>query len=142
MINFVCCWVVGWGEKTMLWLQLAGIVAVVAGIVLIIMGLFEDVSYTGDYGIYGGRSDRSIEDYVLGSEMGVEEGEGVRERDRDREILDRRIRREADFGGVVMIGPIPIVFGNNSRVATIAIVLTIVLMLMTFLLFMLPYRMI
>ncbi|MDG6985607.1 MAG: DUF131 domain-containing protein [Nitrososphaerota archaeon] len=35
-------------------------------------------------------------------------------------------------GGVVMIGPIPIIFGSDTRWASVAIVLAIVLMLLVF----------
>jgi len=43
-------------------------------------------------------------------------------------------RSEKKFGGVVLIGPIPIVFGE-TRLAVIALVLTIILMLLLLLLF-------
>ncbi len=35
---------------------------------------------------------------------------------------------EAKFGGVVMIGPVPIIFGSNTKWASIAIALAIVLL--------------
>ena len=41
---------------------------------------------------------------------------------------------EVKGGGVVMVGPIPIVFGSDAKWATIAIVLAIVLILLTVLL--------
>lgn len=34
-------------------------------------------------------------------------------------------------GGIVLIGPIPIIFGSNARWATVAIALAIVLILLT-----------
>ena len=40
-------------------------------------------------------------------------------------------KKEKKFGGVVLIGPIPIVFGD-ARMAVIALILTIMLMLLSF----------
>ncbi|NHW23500.1 MAG: DUF131 domain-containing protein [Archaeoglobales archaeon] len=40
-------------------------------------------------------------------------------------------RKEKKFGGVVLIGPIPIVFGD-ARIAVIALILAIMLMLLSF----------
>jgi len=37
-------------------------------------------------------------------------------------------------GGVVMVGPIPIIFGSDMKWATVAIVLAIILVLMTLIL--------
>jgi Protein of unknown function DUF131. len=47
-------------------------------------------------------------------------------------------RGNAKYGGVVVIGPIPIVFGNDSSVVKWAIVLTIVVVLVFALLILLP----
>ena len=51
-----------------------------------------------------------------------------------REIEEVKPERKVEAGGVVLIGPIPIVFGS-SRMAVLALVLTIILMLLVFLLF-------
>jgi uncharacterized protein (TIGR00304 family) len=37
-------------------------------------------------------------------------------------------------GGVVMVGPIPIIFGSDMKWASVAIVLAIILLLLTFIL--------
>ena len=42
---------------------------------------------------------------------------------------------EVQAGGVIMIGPIPIIFGTNKNIATISIVLAIILMIVAYLLF-------
>ena len=42
-----------------------------------------------------------------------------------------------EAGGVVIVGPVPIVFGTSQRVATMVMVLAIVLMVVTLLLFLL-----
>lgn len=42
---------------------------------------------------------------------------------------------EVQAGGVIMIGPIPIIFGTNKNVTTISIVLAIILMVLAYLLF-------
>jgi len=46
----------------------------------------------------------------------------------------RRAGSEVKGGGVLMVGPIPIVFGSDSMWASVAIVLAIVLVLLTFML--------
>lgn len=59
----------------------------------------------------------------------------------EEEDLERRKRRkktEVKAGGVVLIGPIPIVFGE-SRFAVYALILTIILMLMVIFLMFTPY---
>jgi len=47
-------------------------------------------------------------------------------------------RGNAKYGGVIVIGPVPIVFGNDSSVVKWAIVLTIVVVLVFALLILLP----
>jgi uncharacterized protein (TIGR00304 family) len=42
-----------------------------------------------------------------------------------------------ETGGVVIVGPVPIVFGTSQRVAAMVMVLAIVLMVVTLLLFLL-----
>ncbi len=42
-----------------------------------------------------------------------------------------------EAGGVVIVGPVPIVFGSSQRVAAMVMVLAIVLMVVTLLLFLL-----
>ncbi len=44
---------------------------------------------------------------------------------------EREVKKEVKAGGVILIGPIPIVFGD-SKYATLALVLTIILMLLVF----------
>lgn len=45
----------------------------------------------------------------------------------------RRRNAEVRGGGVVMIGPIPVIFGSDSKWASVAILLAIVLILVYFL---------
>lgn len=40
-----------------------------------------------------------------------------------------------EAGGVVIIGPIPIVFGSSGRIALIVLILTIILMILTIILY-------
>ena len=47
-----------------------------------------------------------------------------------------KTKREVRGGGVVMIGPVPIIFGSDARWASVAIALAIVLVLVYFLLWM------
>ena len=46
----------------------------------------------------------------------------------------RRSGGEVKGGGVVMVGPIPIIFGSDAKWTSVAIVLAIVLVLLTILL--------
>ena len=49
-------------------------------------------------------------------------------------ISAKKAGGEVRGGGVVMVGPIPIIFGSDTKWASVAIVLAIVLILLTFLL--------
>jgi len=116
-------------------LQIVGIVVVVLGLLLIFTGIFEKPELRerryepwepelADYSAYKDELEPPAKfrpEYVS---------------DRSKSEEDKRVKTE--FGGVVMIGPIPLVFGNNTRAATVAIVLTMLLMLLTFLLFFSP----
>jgi len=51
--------------------------------------------------------------------------------------LWRAGEERAEAGGVVIVGPVPIVFGTSQRVATTVMVLAIVLTVVTLLLFLL-----
>jgi len=126
-------------------LQLLGSAVVVAGIILILFGIFEkpNLEYNPEYernysGYYSGsdysKSDESELDELDKSEFGNIGQEYLYESNSS----NKKTRTE--FGGVVMIGPIPIVFGNNSRMATIAIVLTLLLMILGFLMIFMSYR--
>ncbi len=44
-------------------------------------------------------------------------------------------KTEIQTGGVIMIGPIPIIFGNNKGLITTAFIFVLVLMIIYFLLF-------
>ncbi len=71
---------------------------------------------------------------------GLREGERfspyvVEERE---EELEEEEKRKVSGGGVILIGPIPIVFGD-SRYAVVALALSILLMLMAILFILLPY---
>jgi uncharacterized protein (TIGR00304 family) len=51
--------------------------------------------------------------------------------------LWRASEGRGEAGGVVIVGPVPIVFGTSQRVATMVMVLAIVLTVVTLLLFLL-----
>jgi len=97
-------------------LEIIAVIFIAAGIFMILRGLTEDrhewyeewheQEYRQRYGNY--------EEYKHGFE--------------DRE--DEKKRREIKGGGVILIGPIPIVFGE-SRFAVYALILAIVLMLLS-----------
>ncbi len=57
-------------------------------------------------------------------------GYHIEEHEKRREE-EREVKKEVKAGGVILIGPIPIVFGD-SKYATLALVLTIILMLLVF----------
>ncbi len=109
----------------MLWTQLAGVLAIVSGLALIVIGLFENP----DFPSYEELS------YENNHNQAYSEYGGYPEYETDTDRVERHEKRKTEFGGVVLIGPIPIVFGNDKRAAILAVVLTMLLMLMTFLLF-------
>jgi len=46
---------------------------------------------------------------------------------------------KAEGGGVIIVGPIPIVFGSSQKVAKIVMILAIVLLIVTILFYLVPY---
>jgi len=50
----------------------------------------------------------------------------------------KKTKTKVRGGGVVLIGPIPIIFGSDKKFLIIAVVLAIVLMIISFVLFYLP----
>ena len=55
-------------------------------------------------------------------------------RGRDGDEEEDKRKTEVKGGGVILIGPIPIVFGSDARWAAVAIVLAIALIVVSFLL--------
>ena len=53
----------------------------------------------------------------------------------DDQAEDARVEKEVKGGGVVLIGPIPIIFGSDVRTLISLIILTIVLIVITYILF-------
>lgn len=93
-------------------IQLIALFIIIAGIYFIIRGFTQSSEFPG------------------GFEDKFEEKEGYRDEDVHEDF--RKGKRRVKGGGVVLIGPIPIVFGE-SRYAVAALVLAIVLMLLSFL---------
>lgn len=48
-------------------------------------------------------------------------------------LRDSRSRGEVKGGGVILIGPIPIIFGSDAKWASVAIVLAVVLVVLSLL---------
>lgn len=108
-----------------------GSIIVALGIFLIIIGFLFTISGSRklsgsspgkeqqyrDHDLYGSMSDN----YTDVPESAIE----------DR--TDHSSRSNVKGGGVIMIGPIPIIFGSDRKSAEIAIILAIVLMLLWFL---------
>jgi len=46
---------------------------------------------------------------------------------------------KAEGGGVIIIGPIPIVFGSSQKVAKIVMILAIILLIVAILFYLMPY---
>ncbi len=93
-------------------LEVVGVVLVLLGFAIIVYGFLSGVE--GD----GWRSEEERE--LLRDGLRSERTENIEEEEKER-------RTEITGGGVVLIGPIPIVFGN-SRYAVLALVLSILLM--------------
>jgi uncharacterized protein (TIGR00304 family) len=60
------------------------------------------------------------------------------ERDVDRHEEGREERRKAGVGGVILIGPVPIIFGNDSSVIKWAVILTVIVVVLFVILTLLP----
>jgi|Deesub1362B_J571_1020462.scaffolds.fasta_scaffold00025_30 uncharacterized protein (TIGR00304 family) len=99
-------------------LELIAIVMIAAGILLTIRGLTERVEIG-----YRDLEFRELEEQEEWEEYKWEKREEI-------EKMERKPRREVKAGGVVLIGPIPIVFGD-SKYASLALILAILLMLLS-----------
>ncbi len=102
-------------------LELIAIALIILGIFLIFRGLtesYEEVEW------YEPRKISRFEEEIYEPEF--------------EEERRRKKKTEVKAGGVVLIGPIPIVFGE-SRFAVYALILTIILMLMAIMLMFAPY---
>ncbi len=110
-------------------LEIVAVIFIAAGVFLILRGLTEEYPaerpewyeeyrqrYRGDYGGY-----RDYEEYKHEFEDGDKERAKVR------------------GGGVILIGPIPIVFGE-SRFAVYALILAIILMILSIVFIFMSYR--
>lgn len=104
-----------------------GLIMVVVGIMLIILGCLFILS--GSRKLSGGSAGQDhqydeISDYDT----------GIRPEDFGEVRTDADSRSTVKGGGVVMIGPIPIIFGSDRKSSEIAIILAIILMLLWFVL--------
>ena len=98
-------------------LELVALAMIAAGIFLLIRGLTERVE-TGYQDIGFEEPDEEWEEYKW------------RRRREEVEEPEMERRREIKAGGVVLIGPIPIVFGD-SKYASLALILAIILMILS-----------
>jgi uncharacterized protein (TIGR00304 family) len=98
----------------MLWILALALIFL--GLFLIIRGLTEEVK---------------IEPYEITPDLVEEDFERLEEEFEEKHM--KKKKREVKAGGVVLIGPIPIVFGD-SKYAVYALILTIVLMVMSIIL--------
>src|SRR5512137_888825 len=129
-------------EKDMRFFRLIGVGALVVGAALIAVGIYQgDVVValvlifpvlvsTGGVGALGiillalGIMALVFDRFLDGS---ASEEEGQR-------VEAERTKGSSDFGGVVLIGPIPIIFGSNPRVALMAAAVAIIIMAIVLLL--------
>lgn len=98
----------------MIQIQIIALAIIIAGIYFIIRGFTDSDSRDG---------------YILNDRFEDKEGYKDDENSNDEEF--RRSEKKVKGGGVVLIGPIPIVFGE-SRYAVVALILAILLMLLSF----------
>jgi len=96
-------------------LEIIAIALIILGLYMVIRGLTESYDYRYEYRPYEWRYE--------------EERENERLKERE-ELEPKRKKVDVKGGGVVLIGPIPIVFGE-SRFAVYALILAIVLMLLS-----------
>lgn len=106
-------------------IEVIAIALIAVGIFFIIRGLTE--KYDLDlYRQYEGQYGEQYEEFVYGDRLRRRHDEEVDETD------EFKSKKKVKVGGVVLIGPIPIVFGN-SKYAVYALILAIVLMLLSIL---------
>ena len=92
--------------STGVWGMIAGILIFV-GFILIFLTPFYDLSHAGEYGT------NSEEKYIteLPAEKSAEKTE--------------RVRMEKHYGGVILIGPVPIIFGSDKNMVAVSILAAI-----------------
>ncbi len=54
-------------------------------------------------------------------------------------VLRQRRKIGGEVGGVILIGPIPIIFGTNNRILKVMLILTLILVSLSILTMVLPY---
>lgn len=91
-------------------------------LILIILGMYFIISGLRD----------STPEYVLKQPLPEYDYEPFEENDDYEYVLEKKKKRKTEVkgGGVILIGPIPIVFGD-SRIAFYTLILTIVLMILS-----------
>lgn len=100
-------------------IQIIALAIILAGIYFIIRGFTESSEFQDVY---------ILNDRFENGEKYRDESE---DKDEKRYSEEFRKRKKVKGGGVILIGPIPIVFGE-SRYAVVALILAIVLMLISF----------
>jgi uncharacterized protein (TIGR00304 family) len=131
-------------DDAMRWLRWLGISAMVAGAILFVYGIYLGEVVVAVVAIFPVLiSDGAIGAaamlllvlglmalvlsyfFVEGGEVGTSDRQGA---------LDDGEERKMGFGGVVLIGPVPIIFGSDRRTALIAAGLAIMVLAIVFLL--------
>ena len=94
------------------------LVVILIGLYLIISGLRERYQFEEDYERYFNKEYyKKYKDYY-------------KEYEEERIDEDKKLEKKVKGGGVVIVGPIPIVFGD-TRLAVVALILAIVLMILS-----------
>lgn len=108
-------------------IEIIAVALIVIGIFFIIRGLTEGVgNYDLDYLHHRRYEDDYRRDYRYNSRLKKEKGIEWLDEETEEEFEKKKVKA----GGVVLIGPIPIVFGN-SKYAVYALILAIALMLLS-----------
>lgn len=106
-----------------------GIFIILIGLLLIIIGIALGMLQESE-----SRHDYSKRIETLGKETDSENAPDSKGYFHEKPPI-RKIEQEIKTGGVIMIGPIPIIFGNDKESAKTAAVLAIILMLLSLLIF-------
>lgn len=105
----------------------AGVLAVVSGVLMgeVQVGLLLIVPYLQSSSWIGGMAMLLLFSGFLLLSLGAlpRPPEGAPAEDGDRSTDDLAPRAKKEFGGVVLVGPLPIVFGSSSRAALLALAL-------------------
>jgi uncharacterized protein (TIGR00304 family) len=106
-----------------------GILCIIGAFLMLFFGLARSgwlgVEGTGGFGSWGGEED--VEDDMAGSPGGEGKGKAAAGKK-----ADTKTGASKRYGGVVLIGPFPVIFGSDRKMALVVAALTIIFLVIMF----------